>query len=461
MARSGTTYRPDRRDEDADFGRCSPEPFSEVCVTQAHTTRAHATLAPSASHRWMHCPASVRATAGMPDDTSEAAAEGTAAHELCAHCLETREEPGKFLGMWVDIKATDPAKRFLDSPFDTPEENRFFEIDEEMVDGVSLYVEHVLSFIPPEEVACAYGDVVLEVEQRLDMTHLHPEIFGTGDATMYDVGEQHLHVVDFKYGKGIVVEVDSNPQLLLYAAGAARRHHNQKIRKLTVHIVQPRASHPKGPIRSYEIDLLDLFEFEDELAKAAAATDDPNAAFNAGPWCHDTFCKLQATCPANRAYRLEAAGAEFGSVDIETKFPEPEGLTSAQRAKVLLEADGLLAFVKAVQQKAHDDALAGRMPEGFKLVAKRANRKWKDEAAVVEHLTGKIGHRKEFLYHEPKLKSPAQAESLFPGSNKEKRQAAMADLVVKQSSGVNLVPLSHPGVPVQVGAGADFESVEV
>lgn len=429
-------------------------------MTETHTARAHATLAPSAAKRWMACPGSVRATAGMPDETSEAAAEGTAAHELCSHCLETGDDPGTFLDMWVDIQARDGKSRFvsLDEQPTGESAMRFFQVDEEMVDAVSMYVEHVRDLYKRPGADQYLMD--MEIEQRLDMTHLHPEIFGTGDATVFDDFRQHLHVVDFKYGKGVVVEADQNPQLLLYAAGAARRYHNRKVAKLTMHIIQPRASHPLGPIRKYEIDLLDLFEFEDELQKAAALTDQPDAPFKAGPHCHDSFCKLQATCAVNRAYRLEAAGAEFGEVDIETKFPPVEGLSDEQRGRVLIEADGLLAYVKAVQQKAHDDACAGRMPTGFKLVAKRANRKWRDEAATVEYLTNDIGHKKQSLYHDPKLKSPAQMEHLFPGANKKIREAAMTDLVVKQSSGVNLVPASDPRPPVQMGAGSDFETVE-
>lgn len=417
-------------------------------MTEAHTTRAHARLAPSAAHRWINCPGSVRATADLPDSTSNAAAEGTAAHELCAHCLSTGDDPATFLDMWIDIQAEDGAGRFVELDEEPDEALRFFPIDEEMVDGVQMYLEHVRSLLPSEYFA-------LEVEQRLDMTHLHPQIFGTGDATVLDHAHQHLHVIDFKYGKGIAVEADENPQLLLYAAGAARRHHNAKVANLTIHVVQPRAPHAKGPIRTYDIDLLDLFEFEATLAIAAAETDKPDAAFHAGDWCSDGFCKIQASCPANRAFRLAAAGAEFGTVDVETKFPALDEMTDEQEEKVLREADGLLAYVKAVQQRAHDRATQGRPPRNFKLVAKRANRKWIDpEAARAKMLELAIEP-----YQPAKLKSPAMAEPGFPGKNKDQRQAAMAELVIKKSSGTNLVPIEDPRPAVNVGAGADFEAV--
>jgi len=422
-------------------------------VSEAHTARAHARLAPSAAHRWINCPASVKATEGLPDSTSEAAAEGTAAHELCSHCLTTGDDPATFLEMWVDIHAKDGKARFVNLDEEPTGESamRFFQIDEEMVDGVAMYVEHVNGLCRLDG-----SDFSVDIEQRLDMTHLHPQIFGTGDATVLDRVNQHLHVIDFKYGKGIAVDADENPQLLLYAAGAARRHHNAKVSKLTIHVVQPRAQHAKGPIRSYEIDLLDLFEFEDKLAEAAARTDDADAPFVAGEWCHDGFCKLQAVCPANRAFRLSAAGAEFGAVDVETKLPDPDALTDEQEARVLKEADGILSYVKAVQQRAHDRAMQGHLPKGFKLVAKRATRKWVDqELAKAAMLDNCIEP-----FQPAKLKSPAMAEPGFPGKNKEQRAAAMAELVSKVSSGCNLVPEDDPRSAVNVGAASDFETVE-
>lgn len=424
-------------------------------MTQAHTARAHAKLAPSAAKRWISCPGSVRATEGLPDETSSAAAEGTAAHELCSHCLTAGDIPATFLDMWVDIAAKDQARRFVNLDDEPTGESkmRFFPIDDEMVEGVQMYVETIKSYAP-DYYDASFG--LLEVEQRLDMTHLHPAIFGTGDATFFDEANAHLHVFDFKYGKGIAVDADENPQLLLYAAGAARRYHNRKIAKLTAHIIQPRAPHVKGPIRSYEIDLLDLFEFEDMLAAAAAATDDPNAPFCAGSWCHDSFCKIEGTCSTNRAKRLVDAGAEFGDVDTETVFPKLDEMSVEQRGKVLREADGLLSYVKAVQEAEHAKAIAGNGLPDFKLVAKRAVRKWKDEAEA----KAKMLEMAIEPYRPAKLKSPAMAESGFPGRNAKERGAAMADFVVKQSSGLNLVPAEDPRPAVKVDAASEFEAVE-
>ncbi len=411
-------------------------------TTEAHSARAHARLAPSAAHRWMHCPGSVRLSEGMPNETSSFAAEGTAAHELCAAVLTEGGFVADRLGRYVDVKTA----KIVDTPTDTDDENRFFEITEEMADAVAMYVDHVHGL--------AGVDSILDVEQRLDMTHLHPGIFGTGDATVFDPVDRHLHVCDFKYGKGVAVDADENPQLLLYAAGAARRLHNAQIEKLTMHIVQPRAPHPKGPIRSYEIDLLDLFEFEDTLAAAAAETDKPDAVVVAGDWCR--FCPAQPVCPTVRAKRLAAAAEEFGDVGEPITLAPPETLSDEKLGALLREADQVGNYVKAVQEYAHAQAMAGKMPAGFKLVAKRAVRKWRNEGEARARLLALAIEP----FEEPKLKSPAKVESQFPGKNKAERQKAMADLVEAKSSGTNLVPSEDPRPAVAVGAANEFGAVD-
>lgn len=430
-------------------------------MTETHTQRAHAKLAPSASHRWMECPGSIKLSEGIPNTSSVFAAEGTAAHELASHCLEMNADPSAFAGMFVDIMATDAAKRFVDTPEDTDDENRFFEVDEDMVDGVSMYCDHVRSLMGDPE------NFLLGVEQKLDMTHIHGEIYGTGDATVLDMANSHLHVIDLKYGKGVIVEVKDNPQLLLYAAGAARRNHNHRINRLTMHVVQPRAEHKDGRVRKFDIDLIDLIEFEADIGAAAVRTDEAASTYGAanwdgeflkaGEWCG--FCPAQAACPARRKKAFADALAEFGEIEDEVKFMKPEEMTEEQLGAVLRNADDLNAYVKAVQQFGHDRAMAGKLPKGFKLVAKRANRKWRDEEAAREHLEV-LGVPKHMQFEEPKFKSPAKLESFFPGKNKEQRQKAMADLVEKKSSGFNLVPAEDSRPAVNLGAKAEFEALE-
>lgn len=437
-------------------------------MTETHSARTHAKLAPSASHRWMECPGSVPLCADIPDTTSVFAAEGTAAHELCGHCLETGDSPATFADMWVDIHA-DPGKpKFVDLDEEPKgdDEMRYFQVDDDMIDGVNMYVDLVRSLI---EQAGGEENCLWSVEQRLDMTDLHPDIYGTGDASVLDIAAQHLHVPDFKYGKRVLVEALENPQLLLYAAGTLRRYHNHAVKKLTIYIVQPRMYHPEGPIRKYEIDLIDLLDFETDISRGGARVSEAEQTLGempseeweqkflkAGEWCF--FCPAQGFCKARKKKAFADALAEFNEAG-EVMFKEPHELTDKERGLVLRNADSLAAYVRAVQQHEHDRAMRGQMPEGFKFVAKRAIRKWKDEAAAIEVLEV-LGVPKDEMFEEPKFKSPAKLERYFPGSNKEKRQLAMSDYVDKRSSGFNLVPVDDNRPAVNLGAAAEFEALE-
>lgn len=406
---------------------------------QPHASRAHARLAPSAAHRWISCAGSVRmAEAAGGSKGSTYAAEGTAAHELAAMCLKGGYDADKFLGWVVDVE-TSTIALFEEEP----DNETTFEVDEEMVEGVQMYLDAVRSLIPKK------GPYELDVEQRLDMTHIHDGIFGTGDTVLYQIAVGRLHVIDLKYGRGVAVEPEENPQLMLYGAGAARRYHNRVLNEVVLHIVQPRAPHPHGPIRSWQTDAITLMEFEDVLRERAAATQAPDAPLVAGEWCR--FCPALATCPAARQKAFDSALSEFAEEDATP--PAPEALNSEQIAAVLGEAEFIGNWVKAVQVYAHAEAVAGRCPPGYKLVPKRATRKWIDEKEAEETLFYAEGLSNDVIYTEPELKSPAQVEKAI---GKKRFKAIEADLVVKVSSGTNLVPLSDVRSSVRTEAAVDF-----
>lgn len=406
---------------------------------------------------------------GFENTTSVFAAEGTAAHELASYCLSNDQAPEDFLGFWVDTRAEDgqPLKD-IDAAPDDAEENRWFEVTHDMVDAVTTYTDYVASLLKNVK------DGDLSVEQRLDMSHLHPDIFGTGDVTVYSESAAHLDVCDYKHGKGHAVEVLDNPQLLLYAVGAARRYHNRPLKTMTLHVVQPRAPHPDGPIRKQSIDLFDLFEFADMIEQAAARTD--VATLEAGEtfgnqWYdeylkagdHCGFCRAQGPCPKARENALRVAQAEFGTIGEPIVVKDPAGLDADQTAAVLSEASQLKSWLKAVEEYAHTEACAGRMPTGHKLVAKRANRKWRDEDEA-KFLLGLAGVKGDDLY-EKKFKSPAKVETLM----KKKPFAEwleQVDLIgeecpiIKKSSGTNLVPVDDPRPAVKFDAASEFDAVE-
>ena len=440
-------------------------------TSTAHTDRAHATLAPSAAHRWMICPGSIVLEQGFPNTTSVYAAEGTAAHELASWCLANDEQPEDHLGLWIDTRSTN-GNPFIDLSLDEDdlerEENRYFEITDDMVAAVTVYTDHVAALCKQSD------DYELAVEQRLDGTYLHPEIFGTGDMTGYSEKLRHLDVVDYKHGKGKNVAVEDNPQLFLYGALTAARFHNRPLETITLHIVQPRAGGKS--IKSRKYDLFDIFEFEDEVKTAATAVDDAKAEIgspNETAWAelyltagdHCGFCKALASCPAARANALTKAQAEFDDMTGEMTLPDFMKFTPAQLAETLGNADQLLAWIKAVQVFAHEQACAGNTPTDYKLVAKRANRKWRDDVDARRLLTTKARLDYDSLFEAPKFKSPAKIETMM---KKKAFEAWLKDCtddegngpIVKISSGTNLVPASDPRPAVKMDGTSEFGEAE-
>jgi hypothetical protein len=403
----------------------------------AHAQRGHAKLSPSASKRWMSCPGSIRMSEGIPNTSSRFADEGTAAHELAQHCLETGFDADRFLDTYIDLDGETKAEKFLQKAHG----ERCFVVDEEMVDGVGQYLDFVREIMIGK-------DVESETEQWLDLSHLGVEGLdgGTGDFLGYDPHGQVLDIVDLKYGRGVAVEPKDNSQGLCYAVGAVNRFHNRGLKLLRISIVQPRCPHPEGPIRTWECDVVDLLDFKADLIDAAKKTrqaaDMQRIALDQDQWRqmyltpgeHCKFCPAAPTCPARRDQAFAIAQAEFSALG-EMELPIVEQMKPEDLAKVLREVDQLEDFARRVKEYAHHEATHGRCPPGFKLVAKRANRKWKDEEAASSLLGDMLG---DAIFTEPRLKTPAQVEPLMPGKNKGARAKALESLVSKESSGTVL-----------------------
>jgi hypothetical protein len=373
-------------------------------------------------------------SAGIPDTSSRFADEGTAAHTLADHCLRNSKQPEDFVGWFVNLGESKPiAKKSLGS--------RSWEITEEMVDAVSVYVDYCNALMN-DGCEC-------EIEAFVSLKHLGVDGLdgGTGDFIAYQLIEKVLEGVDYKHGRGVAVSPDENPQLLSYMLGAVHRYHNQGISKLRLTVVQPRAA--GGGVKTWECNVADLLDFREELIEAAKRTLEPDAPLKAGDWCK--FCKAAATCPARRDLALAGAQAEFDAVGAIT-LPAVHEMTPDQLAKTLGEAEQISGWCARVIEHAHAEATRGRVPTGYKLVAKRATRKWKDEAEAQA--------RMELLgiepFQEPKLKSPAGAERDFPGKNKTERAAAMAALVSKESSGTALALLDDPRPAARADAAEFF-----
>lgn len=401
-----------------------------------HEARAHATLGASSAHRWMACPGSIRLGTGIPSRSSRYADEGTAAHQLAERCLRLshpeRTDAAYFVGAKETVRGAE------------------WEVTEEMAESVQMFLDAVRGAHQP-------GDTLL-MEQRFDLSAIHPGMFGTNDACVLSPARGVLHVFDLKYGKGHAVEAKGNPQLRYYGLGALMTAQAPGIHTLVLTIVQPRAPHRDGPIRSETIGVLDLLEWTADLKAAAVATEDPAAPVRAGGWC--TFCPAAGTCPALHDRALTEAVADFGGAAI-TVPASPEMLTVEQIARLLDSADLIDTWLGAVRAHALHLAESGHTVPGYKLVPKRPTRRWIAPEQVAQALSA-LGVPSGDIYKEPELRSPAQIEKLLPkdlGRNAKDRAAHLAPLVESVSSGVNLVPESDPRGARQASAIADFAAV--
>lgn len=415
-------------------------------MTAAHSTRSHARLAPSAAHRWWVCPGSIRMSEGIDDKSSRYADEGTAAHQLAQHCFDKGYDADRFTGQYIDVSAAN--FNVLSSK---PEGDRVFQIDDEMAESVQEYLDYV------RELANQNGvEVKTESYVNLRWIGIAGLDGGTTDFFCYNTITKELELDDFKYGRGVSVDPQDNKQLLSYALGVARRYSNRGLTKVRLTVIQPRCPHPQGSIRTWEVDVLDLFEFEDEIRERALATRDPNAPLVAGEHCK--FCPAAAICEVRKEQVLELAQAEFGALD-EMTLPTVNTMSSAKLAQTLIYAGQIEDWIKRVKEHAYIEATHGRCPPGWKLVAKRATRKWRDEFASRGFLQGKFDLDEADIL-EVKLRSPAQIEPLLPGKNKTERAALIAEIVVKESSGTTLALETDKRPAVQVDAGAEFGEME-
>lgn len=333
----------------------------------------HASLAPSAAARWIHCPASVRLCRDIPEQTSEYAEAGRLAHSIAE--LKARK---KFTPMSARTYTSQLKKLQADPSYSKEMEgytDRYVEV----------LTEHAMSFSAQPftalETSVPVGSITGENKEDGSPA--------TGTADCIQIAEGVLWVTDYKNGAGVRVEAEGNPQMLLYALGALelyRPFYGSTVHTVRMTIVQPALDN----VSNWETSRERLEAWGREVAAPAAElARSEECEPQPGEWCSTHFCPLRNTCRAraNEYLALEAFG--------ERKPPE---LTEEEIGDVLARAKGLVSWAKGLEEYALQAVLSGRAVPGWKAVEGRSNRIITNPDAAFEALEA-AGYPREVTHN--------------------------------------------------------------
>jgi hypothetical protein len=369
----------------------------------------HSERGASAYNRWNKdaCPGSIRLIRelGVKNESSVYSDEGSEAHNWLTKV---------FIG---DAALSD-----------IPEENGM----RDAVEKALLYIKSVVaqaSYVNPGKPNFKTEDPMVWVEQTFTLDHIYPGLRGTADYVVYSGLKRELHVIDYKHGAGVLIEATTS-QITYYALGAVTALDaiaGLPVDRVVKHVVQPRCAHPSGDFaRVAVMDVMEVYDFALELEESAKLTEKPDASRRVGEWCR--FCPAKPQCPELEKHAYEVAKVDFKS----TRLVDFERLSRCLSAIPAMEA-----WIKGVRSFAYHKAVNGHEIPGFKLVPKRATRKWKDENEIAEIL--KKGGMDESDIFTSKLNSPAK---ILKGCSAEERQV-LKEHVVSESTGFNLVQEAH------------------
>lgn len=347
----------------------------------------HALLSASNAARWIACPPSARLTEDLPDKPSKYAEEGTQAHALCEDVL--RQSAAEWSA--GSPEGYPAASAACDGPYREPDE---------MIRAAQTYVD----FIHELWVEFEHEPSVF-IEQRVSFSRWVPEGFGTCDCLL--IGDGILHIVDFKYGMGVPVSPEENPQMMCYALGALELfRETDDIETVRMSIVQPRIqSEPE----TWEISADNLLRWAaNVLAPAAKLAWEGKGELNPG----EKQCKFCKAYPACRAWK-----DKYGPLADFEPLPEPDLLLDNDAlGEWLRKVKGLAQYAKDLEGYALSTMLAGNPVEGWKIIEGRSTRQWTDQDAAfdaIEH----TGIDPAMLYKPRERITLTEAEKLIGKKN--------------------------------------------
>ena len=302
----------------------------------------HALLSPSGAHKWLNCPASARLEETLPESTSEYAEEGRLAHAIAE--LKLRKHFIEPMGM-----------RAFNSRLKKLQENPLYK--DEMLHHTDAYLEYICG------ITHGFATVpYVAAEKQLDLSGYAPESFGTSDCII--IHSDIMYVIDFKYGKGVPVSAENNPQMMLYALGAYTAYSFlYPIARVKLAIVQPRIGEPS----EWELSLQELVEWGEAIKPVAQKAFLGVGECNPGEWCSKGFCRARSQCRARAEANL--ALGEFQQM-------KPPLISDEEVGSILKQAQNLAKWVKDLQAYALGELLQGKDIPGWKAVNGRGERQF-------------------------------------------------------------------------------------
>lgn len=340
---------------------------------ERHADRNHALLSASGAYRWLSCPGSARLEDKFEDEPSVYAAEGTLAHEMAelkiVKQFTTNLRPSEFKKRINELKKNELYSAEMD---------RYTNEYRDYINDIYLSFESKPFFL---------------AEQRIDFSSYVPEGFGTVDCTL--VGDKVIHIFDLKYGKGVPVTAENNPQGMLYALGTyLEQSAIDEIEKVVIHIIQPRIKNTS----SFEISSEELLKWAESIKDIAQKAYEGSNEFHVGEHCG--FCKANGNC------RKQAE--KYMNIEVT----DPALLTDEEIGEGLAKVKELSKWAKKFEDYALVRAQNGGNVKGWKLVAGRGGNRTFTDKAVAAQLLEEVGLDREEIY-KTELISVTAAEKLL------------------------------------------------
>ena len=412
----------------------------------------HALLSASSSKQWLHCPPSVRLQEGFPNESTVYAQEGTFAHEVCEYKV----------------------RKYLHERVKRPQSEEFY--TEEIENITDVYYEFVVGVI--EEMRKNGCEPLVLVEERVDYSHIAPSGFGTADMLIIgkdENGRGLLHIIDFKAGAGVFVDVDHNSQLSLYALGGLHAYgYIYPIETVRMTIVQPRLDN----LSTYECSREELEAWGESIKPIARLAFEGKGEQKPGEWCR--FCRAKPVCKACAEEALSLCREDFldldgGAFSEEARaspgdaeevtdlaalnsantsvpvFKQPGLIPLAELSAILPTLNRISSWIEAVFAFVSSEAINhGVSIPGYKVVEGRSKRVFTDTKAVVDTA---VANGYTDLYKQ-QLITLTEFEKMM---GKKRFNELLGAYVAKPPGKLTLVPEDDPREPVDLSNTPDQE----